>query len=174
MQSGMKTLGWASENSELEEGLPVDSLKEFSRVQHKGVIRGNKHSMLSDSDDDDSSDDDTDDSSDDSDDDTANSTLVDGNETSSNSSTSNNSSNATGSEEEVKDEQDEYAHYQDACNPEKDPLDLTMNCWLRYVASMQVTREIVLPMHLSLAGLVWPAGSRVALLPLWPGKSNKT
>ncbi len=37
--------------------------------------------------------------------------------------------------EEVKDDQEGYAHYKDACDTEKDPLDLTMNCWLRLIKS---------------------------------------
>ncbi len=73
------------------------------------------------------SDDGTDDSADDTDDggasDVENNTASDANATAVDANAS--------AVEEVKDDQEGYAHYKDACDTEKDPLDLTMNCWLR-------------------------------------------
>ena len=60
-----------------------------------------------------------------------------GNSTNSTSSEGNNSThqgNPVSAEEgsdENRDDQDVYVHYESACNQTKDPLDLTLNCWLR-------------------------------------------
>ena len=111
----------------------MDALKRFDRLHASRFSR--KHHMLAEADanDDDSSDDSDDSSDDDSDNSASNSTAED--DQAGQNSTSNNSSasNVTvPEEEEVKDEQEHYAHYQDACDTTKDPLDLTMNCWLRF------------------------------------------
>jgi hypothetical protein len=117
LQGGIKSEEWASETAELE---AIDAQKRFDRLPHNKHSNVRKHIML-----DEDSDDDDDDS---------NSTLDGGdNATSSNSTDSNATVAAEPEEEEVKDDQEGYAHYQDACDTTKDPLDLTMNCWLRSV-----------------------------------------
>ncbi len=136
LQGDVKNEGWASEAAELEQGTPADSHRDLIALHSKKLLakRSHPHPMLDDNaDDSNDSDDGSDDGSDSADDGGAD----DGGASDGGAPDAASDDNATAvganasAVEEVKDDQEGYAHYKDACDTEKDPLDLTMNCWLR-------------------------------------------